>query len=170
MRPNFVSHWSIIPNIFLHQKILSKITGPRNLGHWLTYILWGQSLCHIDRAPDKMRICVFHSNLNVKNSIIFGNVRIMYAKHFPDTQLCPVSKRICFVYILMECGLLPNFPFFSRRMGLWTSPNDFSILAVQTTEFGSFRPRLFGLGKFWWCTDPRRFGRGSIRFNFNMIG
>ena len=63
-----------------------------------------------ERAPDKMRICVFHSNLNVKNSIIFGNVRIMYAKHFPDTQLCPVSKRICFVYILMECGLLPIFP------------------------------------------------------------
>ena len=62
------------------------------------------------RAPDKMRICVFHSNLNVKNSISFGNVRIMYAKHFPDTQLCPVSKRICFVYILMECGLLPIFP------------------------------------------------------------
>ena len=62
------------------------------------------------RAPDKMRICVFHSNLNVKNSIIFGNVRIMYAKHFPDTQLCSVSKRICFVYILMECGLLPIFP------------------------------------------------------------
>ena len=62
------------------------------------------------RAPDKMRICVFHSYLNVKNSIIFGNVRIMYAKHFPDTQLCPVSKRICFVYILMECGLLPIFP------------------------------------------------------------
>ena len=54
------------------------------------------------RAPDNMRICVGHSNLNVKNSIIFGNVRIMYAKHFPDTQLCPVSKRICFVYILME--------------------------------------------------------------------
>ena len=36
-------------------------------------------------------------NLNVKNPIIFGNVRIMYAKHFPDTQLCPV--------------------YFSRRMG-----------------------------------------------------
>ena len=51
------------------------------------------------RRTDKMRICVFHSNLNVKNPIIFGNVRIMYAKHFPDTQLCPVSKRICFVYI-----------------------------------------------------------------------
>ena len=65
--------------------------------------------CMGDRAPDKMRICVFHS-INVKNSIIFGNVRIMYAKHFPDTQLCPVSKRICFVYILMECGLLPIFP------------------------------------------------------------
>ena len=64
----------------------------------------------ITRAQDKMRICVFHSNLNVKNSIIFGNVRIMYAKHFPDTQLCPVSKRIYFVYILMECGLLPIFP------------------------------------------------------------
>ena len=64
----------------------------------------------INRAPDKMRISVFHSNLNVKNSIIFGNVRIMSAKHFPDTQLCPVSKRICFVYILMECGLLPIFP------------------------------------------------------------
>ena len=62
------------------------------------------------RAPDKMRICVFHSNLNVKNSIIFGNVRIMYAKHFPDTQLCPVSKRICFVYILMESGLLLILP------------------------------------------------------------
>ena len=62
------------------------------------------------RAPDKMRICVFHSNLNVKNSNIFGNVRIMYAKHFPVTQLCPVSKRICFVYILMEWGLLPVFP------------------------------------------------------------
>ena len=46
-----------------------------------------------------MRICVFHSNLKVKNPIIFGNVRIMYAKHFPDTQLCPVLKRICFVYI-----------------------------------------------------------------------
>ena len=51
------------------------------------------------RRTYKMRICVFHSNLNVKNPIIFGNVRTMYAKHFPDTQLCPVSKRICFVYI-----------------------------------------------------------------------
>ena len=70
----------------------------------------GNTIFPIIRAPDKMRICVFHSNLNVKNSIIFGNVRIMYAKHFPDTQLCPVSKRICFVYILMECGLLPIFP------------------------------------------------------------
>ena len=67
------------------------------------------------RAPDKMRICVFHSNLNVKNSIIFGNVRIMYAKHFPDTQLCPVSKRTCFVYILMEYGLLPIFPFIRAK-------------------------------------------------------
>ena len=37
MRPTFVSHWSIIPNIiFLHQTvftILSKITGPWNIGH-----------------------------------------------------------------------------------------------------------------------------------------
>ena len=77
------------------------------------YKSMGAFCCHgnqsFDRAPDKMRICVFHSNLNVKNSIIFGNVRIMYAKHFPDTLLCPVSKRICFVYILMECGLLPIF-------------------------------------------------------------
>ena len=67
--------------IFVQGRILSCINGSRS-DH---------------RAPDKMRICVFHSNLNVKNSIIFGNVRIMYAKHFPDTQLCPVSKRICFV-------------------------------------------------------------------------
>ena len=74
--------------------------------HFLTAV----SITSMFRAPDKMRICVFHSNLNVKNSIIFGNVRIMYAKHFPDTQLCPVSKPICFVYILMECGLLPIFP------------------------------------------------------------
>ena len=46
-----------------------------------------------------MRICLFHSKLNAKNPIIFGNVRIMYAKHFPGTQLCPVWKRICFVNI-----------------------------------------------------------------------
>ena len=71
---------------------------------------WRILLQQCSRAPDKMHICIFHSNLNVKNSIIFGNVRIMYAKHFPDTQLCHVSKRICFVYILMECGLLPIFP------------------------------------------------------------
>ena len=62
-----------------------------------------------------MRICVFHSNLNVKNSIIFGNVRIMYAKHFPDTQLCPVSKRICFVYILMGVWTASDFPVNSRQ-------------------------------------------------------
>ena len=52
IRPTFVSHWSIIPYIiFLHQtvfKILSKITGPRNIGHWSTGILWGQSLCQTD--------------------------------------------------------------------------------------------------------------------------
>ena len=75
-----------------------------------TYLSENLGSLHDYRAPDKMRICVFHSNLNVKNSIIFGNVRNMYAKHFPDTQLCPVSKRICFVYILMECELLPIFP------------------------------------------------------------
>ena len=71
-----------------------------------------------------MRICVFHSNLNVKNPFIFGNVRIVYAKHFPDTQLCPVSKRILFTF-LMESGLLPILRkfahakknVFSRRMG-----------------------------------------------------
>ena len=42
MRPILMSHWSITPNItFLYQtvfKILSKITGPWNIGHWLTYI------------------------------------------------------------------------------------------------------------------------------------
>ena len=56
-----------------------------------------------------MRIRVFHSNLNMKNPIIFGNVRIMSAKHFPYTQLCPVSKRSvsAFFTFLMECGLLP---------------------------------------------------------------
>ena len=27
---------------------LSKITGLWNIGHWPTYILWGQSLCHTD--------------------------------------------------------------------------------------------------------------------------
>ena len=71
-----------------------------------------------------MRICVFHSNLNVKNPIIFGNVRIMYAKHFPDTQLCPVSKRICFVYIFNGMWTASDFPkiraknlSFNRRMG-----------------------------------------------------
>ena len=46
-----------------------------------------------------MLICIFLSNLNVKNPLIFGIMRIMYAKHFPDTQLCPVPKCICFVYI-----------------------------------------------------------------------
>ena len=34
----FVSHWSIVPSMtFLHQiifKILSKVTGPQNTGHW----------------------------------------------------------------------------------------------------------------------------------------
>ena len=62
-----------------------------------------------------MRISVFHSNLNVKNPIIFLNVHIMYAKHFPDTPLCPVLKCICFVYILMECGLLPIFSKFASK-------------------------------------------------------
>ena len=84
----------------------------KRIGSKVTEKRWRHNFPHYKsiRAPDKMRICVFHSNLNVKNSIIFGNVRIMYAKHFPDTQLCPVSKRIYFVYILMECGLLPIFP------------------------------------------------------------
>ena len=62
-----------------------------------------------------MRICVFHSNLNVKNPIIFGNVRIMYAKHFPDTQLCPVSKRICFVYIFNGVWTASKFSLNSRQ-------------------------------------------------------
>ena len=57
-----------------------------------------------------MPIRIFHSNLNVKNLIIFGNVRIMYAKHFPDTQLCPVSKRNCFVYIFNGVWAASNFP------------------------------------------------------------
>ena len=52
IRPTFVSYWSIIQNIiFLHQtvfKILSKITGPWNIGHWPTGILWGQSLRQTD--------------------------------------------------------------------------------------------------------------------------
>ena len=46
----FVLHWYIIPTMtFFHQivlKILSKITGPQNIGHWPTYILWVQSSCH----------------------------------------------------------------------------------------------------------------------------
>ena len=62
-----------------------------------------------------MRICVFHSNLNAKNPIIFGIVCIIYAKHFPDTLLCPVFKRICFVSFLMECGLLPIFRKFAPK-------------------------------------------------------
>ena len=41
MRSVFVSHWSIVPNMtFIHYivfKILSKINGPRNIGHWPTY-------------------------------------------------------------------------------------------------------------------------------------
>ena len=62
-----------------------------------------------------MRICVFHSDLNVKNSIIFLIVRIMYAKHFPDTQLCPVSKRICFVYIFNGSADCFRFSINSRQ-------------------------------------------------------
>ena len=62
-----------------------------------------------------MRICVFQSNLNVKNPIIFGNVRIMYAKHFPDTQLCPVLKRICFVYIFNGVWTASKFSLNSRQ-------------------------------------------------------
>ena len=57
-----------------------------------------------------MCICVFLSNLNVKNPIIFGNVRIMHAKHFPDTQFCSVSKRICFVYIFNGVWIASDFP------------------------------------------------------------
>ena len=57
-----------------------------------------------------MRICVFHSNLNVKNPIIFGNVHIIYAKHFPDTQLCPVLKLICFDYIFNGVWTASDFP------------------------------------------------------------
>ena len=34
----------------------------------------------------------------------------MYAKHFPDTQLCPVSKRICFVYIFNGVRTASDFP------------------------------------------------------------
>ena len=44
MRSIFVSNSSIITNmIFLHQivKILSKVSGAWNIGHWPTYILWG---------------------------------------------------------------------------------------------------------------------------------
>ena len=67
------------------------------------------------RRPDKMPICVFHSNLNVKNPIIFGSVRIMYAKHFPDTQLCPVSKRICFVYIFDGVWTASDFPYIRAK-------------------------------------------------------
>ena len=51
-RSIFVSRWSIIPSMtFLHQivlKVLSNITRPQNLGRWLTYMLWRQSLCHTD--------------------------------------------------------------------------------------------------------------------------
>ena len=43
MRSLFVSHWSIILTMtFLHQivlKILGKITGPQNIGHWPTVTL-----------------------------------------------------------------------------------------------------------------------------------
>ena len=48
----FVSHWSIITRItFLHNivfKLLSKVTGPQNIGHLPTYISRDQSLCHTD--------------------------------------------------------------------------------------------------------------------------
>ena len=69
-----------------------------------------KSMSKLCRRTDKMRICVFHSNLNVKKPNIFGNVRFMYAKHFPDTQLCLVSKRICFVYIFNGVWTASNFP------------------------------------------------------------
>ena len=68
------------------------------------------TLPHLTRRTDKMRICIFDSNLNVKNPIIFGNVGIMYSKHFPDTQLCPVSKFICFVYIFNGLWTASDFP------------------------------------------------------------
>ena len=52
IRSIFVSHWSIISSMtFLHQivlKMLSEITGLQNIGHWPTYILWVQWLCHTD--------------------------------------------------------------------------------------------------------------------------
>ena len=57
-----------------------------------------------------MCICLFHFNLNVKNPLIFGIVCIMYAKHFSDTQLCPVSKRICFVYNFNGVWTAFDFP------------------------------------------------------------
>ena len=76
------------------------------------------------RAPDKMRICVFHSNLNVKNSIIFGNVRIMYAKHFPDTQLCPV----------MSCYSFEAYLLCLHFNGVWTA-SDFPVNSRQKNVF-----------------------------------
>ena len=62
----FVSHLSIIPSMtFIHQivlKILNKIAGPWNIGHWPTYILLGQAcvaLTHYPKYSSIKQLCLF---------------------------------------------------------------------------------------------------------------
>ena len=82
----------------------------------------------------------------------------MYAKHFPDTQLCPVSKRICFVYILMECGLLPIFPLIRAKKRFLAE--EWDCTPVQM------------ISAFWLCKQQSlgRFGRDfSAWVNFDGV-
>ena len=44
-RGHYLTNWK---NQQLAIKIKGKITGPWNIGHWLAYTLWSQSLCHTD--------------------------------------------------------------------------------------------------------------------------
>ena len=61
-----------------------------------------------------MRICVFHSNLNVKNPIIFGNVANIFL--IPN---CDLFRSVSALFtFLMECRLLPIFCKFAPKTRL----------------------------------------------------
>ena len=75
------------PDNLLHKVDVKPCQGGERMG-WPSFSPPPEKQ-RLHRRIDKMRICVFHPNLNVKNPITLRIVRIM----------CPVSKHFCFVYI-----------------------------------------------------------------------
>ena len=116
----FLPYWSIISSTkLLHQivfKILSKITGLRNIGHWPTYIWWGQSLCHINAISQNMMFI---------NQIIL-KIKNLYAKsldhelHVSDLHAC-CEVSLCVILIeYLKYGFHVSNSLRDIRQNLWT--------------------------------------------------